>query len=531
MTCTERRRLPGAWKAAVRLGRQASVVAVVVVLSACATQPSVERTQPIPIDAARRTLSVGFEQLSERYIEYQPVGALAFEGLRGLNAIDPAFEATRNAETVSFGVEGHGSHSVAAPSDTDAERWAVLTVEAIRTIREESQALAKASIEQIYEAIFDGSLSLLDTYSRYAGAEEAALNREKRSGFGGIGIIVQNAPRGAAIVQVLYDSPALQAGLREGDIVTHIDSKPVVSAKSTDISDPVRGPIGTSVVLRIERANAETFDVDLTRQRVASPTVYVSDRSNIITARITGFNRSTTRQLAAQLTETIQRLGGGARGIVLDFRGNPGGLLSEAVRMADLFIPDGRIVTTTGRHPASVHDYEAREDDLAGGLPIVVVVNGRSASASEIVAAALQDHERAIVIGSISYGKGTVQTVIPLPNEGELTVTWSKFLAPSGYALNGLGVRPSICTNAVEATAEQLIKQAASSGADLINIFEAWRGIDRRSDTDRKSLRAVCPASDRVDDLDGSIAESLIVDRGLYNRILAFAPMSVAAHK
>ena len=530
MIRTVRRRVPGAWEAAVRVGHRATLVAVLLILSACAARPPVERVQ-IPVDAARRTLSVGFEQLSERYVDYLPVGVLAFEGLRGLNAIDPAFEARRDGETIVFGIEGQNSHTFTVPSDADAERWAVLTVEAVRMIGEESRPIALASIEKIYEAIFDGSLSLLDAYSRYAGAEEASLNREKRSGFGGIGIVVQNSARGALVVQVFDDSPAVQAGLREGDVITHIDSEPVGSVRSPDISEAVRGPVGTNVALRIERANGESFDVDLVRRRVITPTVHVSDRNNIITARITGFNRATTGQLAAQLSETIQRLDGAARGIVLDLRGNPGGLLSEAVRMADLFIAEGRIVTTQGRHPASMHDYEAREDDVAGGLPIVVVVNGRSASASEIVAAALQDHERAVVIGSVSYGKGTVQTVIPLPNDGELTVTWSRFVTPSGYALNGLGVRPSICTNAVEATADQLIKRAVSSGADLIDTFQTWRGIDRRPDVDRKNLKAVCPASDRAGDLDGSIAESLIVDHGLYNRVLAFAPMSVAARK
>jgi carboxyl-terminal processing protease len=158
----------------------------------------------------------------------------------------------------------------------------------------------------------------------------------------------------------------------------------------------------------------------------------------------------------------------------------------------------------------------------------VVIVNGRSASASEIVAAALQDHERAIVVGTSSYGKGTVQTVIPLPNDGELTVTWSRFVTPSGYTLNELGVRPSICTAAPASTAEQLIHRAVASGKDLIEMFRAWRGADRPG-ADRKSLKANCPASDTTAAVDAAIAETLIVDHELYNRVIAFTPAMASA--
>jgi carboxyl-terminal processing protease len=201
------------------------------------------------------------------------------------------------------------------------------------------------------------------------------------------------------------------------------------------------------------------------------------------------------------------------------------------VRVADLFISSGRILSTNGRHPASVQDFEAREDDIAPGLPIAVLVNGRSASASEIVAAALQDHDRAIVIGSSSYGKGTVQMVITLPNEGELTVTWSQFITPAGYVLNGLGVHPSICTNLANANAEQLIRKTLDSGSELTHVLDIWRGIDRHPETDRKRLKALCPAKDAMEDVDDEVAEAVIVDLGLYQRILAFAPTMVAAHE
>lgn len=507
---------------------RATVSACTLLVSACTALPHNSRTE-IPTEAAQRTLAVGFQQLSDRYVKYLPVGELAFEGLRGLNLLDPDFEAKRTGEIVSFGVDVGRLHAVPMPDETDADGWAALAVDAVRLMQSESNTIASASVERIYEAIFDGSLSLLDTYSRYSSADEAVRNRDKRSGFGGIGVVVKNTARGASVVQVVANSPAVQAGLVEGDIITHIDHAPI--GRLTDLSDVARGPIGTSVQLRVVKHSGEALDIDVRRQRVIAPTVEVAVRDDIVTARISGFSRSTARELRTQVNDAVTRLAGAARGLILDLRGNPGGLLSEAVRVADLFIAEGRILTTQGRHPSSVHDYDAREEDIASGLPMVVLINGRSASASEIVAAALQDHDRAIVVGSSSFGKGSIQMVIALPNEGELTITWSQFITPSGYVLNGLGVHPSICTSASDANAEQLIRRALDGGNNLAQILDTWRHIDSHPETDRKGMKALCPASDSVANRDTTVAETVIGDADLYRRILAFAPTVLAAQK
>ncbi|MCD6075394.1 MAG: putative C-terminal processing peptidase, partial [Rhodospirillales bacterium] len=290
-------------------------------LSACTTQPSVPQTV-IPVEAVQRTLSVGFQQLSDRYVEYVPVGVLAFEGMRGLNALDPDFEVVRTGDSISFGIDEFHRHASKAPADSDADGWALLALDAVRLTQPESPAIATAPLERIYEAIFDGSLSLLDSYSRYAGAEEAIQNRDKRSGFGGIGVVVQNTARGASVVQVMVDSPATRAGLVEGDVITHIDQHPI--GPLSDMSDIARGPIGTSVVLRVVKRNGETVELDVKRQRVIAPTVEIAVRNDIVTAQISGFNRSTARELSTQVNDAIARLRGSARGLVLDLRGNPG---------------------------------------------------------------------------------------------------------------------------------------------------------------------------------------------------------------
>jgi len=523
-----RRRANRARTSPVRALSRAVVPALGLFLCACAMQALAPRTV-IPTEAAQRTLSVGFQQLSDRYVEYVPVGTLALEGMRGLNALDPDFAVVHSDGTVSFGIGQTRRHVLSAPAEADTDGWASLAVDAIKLAQLDSSAIASAPLERVYEAIFDGSLSLLDAHSRYVGADDAIHNRDKRSGFGGIGVVVQNTVRGASVVKILPDSPAISVGLIEGDTITHIDQRPVRPLK--DVSDLARGPIGTSVMLRVEKRDGEIVEVDVKRQRVIESTVEVVVRNDFVTARISGFNRGTTRELAAQVNNAVSRLRGSARGLILDLRGNPGGLLSEAVRVADLFIPEGRIVATQGRHPASIHTYDAGDDDILAGIPMVVLINGRSASASEIVAAALQDHDRAIVVGSSSYGKGTVQMVIGLPNEGELTVTWSRFVTPSGYVLNDLGVHPSICTSTAGASVDELIRSALDHGADLTHILETWRGVDRHPETDRKDLKALCPASESVGDIDGTVAEAVISDTNVYQRLLAFAPADLVARK
>ena len=204
---------------------------------------------------------------------------------------------------------------------------------------------------------------------------------------------------------------------------------------------------------------------------------------------------------------------------MLDLRGNPGGLLDQSVSVSDLFMPRGRIVSTHGRHPDSHQFFDADRDDLARGKPVVVLVNGSSASASEIVAAALQDSGRGVVIGSNSFGKGTVQTVLRLPNEGELTLTWARFHAPSGYALQRRGVLPDICTSGEAGSVEALLEKIRR-GERLINRQLRTQNINLNDTESLDELRANCPVSEEETDLDLQVALALLEDAGLYAEVL-----------
>ena len=199
--------------------------------------------------------------------------------------------------------------------------------------------------------------------------------------------------------------------------------------------------------------------------------------------------------------------------------------------MADLFLTQGQIVSTRGRHPDSIQHYEASGGDLANGLPVAVLVDGKSASASEIVAAALQDRGRAVVIGTVSFGKGTVQTVIRLPNDGEITLTWSRFVTPSGYVLHGLGVRPGICTSGGEGNGRDILSDALARRPETSNILAAWRKTGVDDEERRRELRASCPAQRRPAVLEIDVAKQLLGDRVLYGRALDIPAPATAERK
>jgi carboxyl-terminal processing protease len=220
------------------------------------------------------------------------------------------------------------------------------------------------------------------------------------------------------------------------------------------------------------------------------------------------------------------------KGIVLDLRGNPGGLLDQAVAVADAFLRKGPIVSTRGRHPESVQRFSATGRDLANGMPMVVLINGRSASAAEIVAAALQDRGRAVLVGSNSYGKGTVQNITRLPNEGELILTWSRFYAPSGYALDSLGILPNICTSTLKAApGPDLRQRMLESIGPATNVLIMWRTLTGHDKARRTALRGKCPKHSETPEIDIKIAREILEDRRLYARTLDMSAPRVAKEK
>ncbi|CCQ75161.1 S41 family peptidase [Magnetospira sp. QH-2] len=495
---------------------------------------SVASLAPLPRPAMTHTLTTGYEAITDKFIQPVSVARLALDGLQGLGAIDPALVARADDKQLEIRVGAVKLASLAVPEEGDVGAWARLSIDAIDAARHGSPALRKADSETVYEALFDSALSQLDVYSRYAGAEQARKQRARREGFGGIGIRYRAAASRVRITEVLPDTPAHVAGITKNSLITQIDGAGTAKLNRIQIQNLLRGPINSRVTLRILPANehkAVTFD--LVRRRIVPASVFdKGTKDGIVVLRISSFNQHTSRNLAKAIKEKKDQLGSTFRGLIIDLRGNPGGLLRQAIDVVDLFLDQGAIVRTRGRHDDSFQSYEAESGDILNGLPLVLVVDGKSASAAEIVAAALQDHGRAAVIGTSSYGKGTVQTVIRLPNDGEMTLTWSRFISPSGYVLHGLGVRPVLCTSRNTSWSDK-------TDADLSDMVDrgraaltAWRTAPSDDNVQRGALRDACPAERRRHNSDLVLARRVVSDTPLYaHMITPKATASVAEHR
>lgn len=490
-----------------------------------------------PYDAteAERTFAYGYTAIVERHLDRISAAAIAMEGMRGLAAIDPEIGISRLDHQVLLSASDHVAAEYPAPAEDDARGWARLTVTAALDARGLSAKMKDTDLEKVYEVVFDATLSKLDLFSRYAGAREAREHRDSRNGFGGVGIKFDVAEGESRITEVMDDSPAAAAGLKVADIITHIEGESLAHLSKDDVSRRLRGPVSSSLSLTVRRG-FKPIDIALRRGLIVPPTITAHLRDGIGEVQLSSFNQQTTQALRHALEQLHEQNGGPLAGLVLDMRGNPGGLLDQAVSVSDLFMRDGTIVSTRGRSPLASQSYDAHEGDPGEDLPLVVLVDGKSASAAEIVAAALQDSGRAVVAGSNSYGKGTVQTVIQLPNDGEITLTWSRFHAPSGYALHGLGVLPTLCTAEAPANAEAEATLTNALHPAATEAVTANLGLWRHARLDerelRRQLRATCPSGRPGDSrLDLEVAERLLHDPEAYAAALALSapPPSPAA--
>ncbi len=486
---------------------------------ACASQDTgvTAKTDPSLADLL---FTIGYQDITDIYIDEVDASNLALAGLGNLTSLDPDVSIMESDGWVTLSVDGKPAGSFTAPDSVDAEGWGHLTASALKAGRRSSLELNDTKLEDLYEVVFDGVLGELDNFSRYAGRDEARENRASRDGFGGIGVRIRLIERGVRILSVMENTPADRSGLKGNDIVVKIDGSPTAGLAQREVVRRLRGPLRSRVALTIERDDLpENLNITVVRAHIVPQTVKYTRKGNVAIMRLSGFNQRTTRALREKLELAKDEIGPALKGIVLDLRGNPGGLLDQAVAVSDLFVSSGRIVSTHGRHPDSHQYFDADPYDLAKDRPVVVLVNGNSASASEIVAAALQDSGRALVIGSGSFGKGTVQTVLRLPNEGELTLTWARFHAPSGYALNGRGVLPDICTAGDDLGAEDVLERLRN-GDMPIDWKTRRMDFDPDDEAGIETLRATCPARQTETDLDIEVARRLLEDPDLFARVL-----------
>ncbi|MFP6691191.1 MAG: S41 family peptidase [Alphaproteobacteria bacterium] len=327
----------------------------------------------------------------------------------------------------------------------------------------------EVSDSELIEAAINGMLSSLDPHSRYLNAKSFEdMQTQTRGEFGGLGIEVTMDDNGfVKVITPIDDTPAQRAGLEPGDFVTHLDGESILGLTLAEAVDKMRGPIDSGIVLTIQRPGAEaSFDVEIIRAviRIRSVRVRMED-DDVAYVRISSFSEKTTRDLEREIDKLRDEYGDTLKGVVLDLRNNPGGLLDQAVSVSDSFLVQGEIVSTRGRRPDSIQRFNAKSGDLIDGMPMIVLINGGSASASEIVAGALQDHHRAIVLGTRSFGKASVQTVIPLGGHGAMRLTTARYYTPAGTSIQARGIHPDIVVE--QAKIERINRGPRRSEANL----------------------------------------------------------------
>ncbi|MDG1936576.1 MAG: S41 family peptidase [Paracoccaceae bacterium] len=311
-----------------------------------------------------------------------------------------------------------------------------------------AQYVEEVNEADLIEAAINGMLTSLDPHSSYLSPDAAKEMRfQTRGEFGGLGIEVTQQDGFVKVVSPIDDTPADQAGIEAGDFITHVDGETVLGLTLSEAVDLMRGPVGSEIVITVVREGEDDpFDVTIVRDTIKLKAVRVRTEGKSVVVRVTTFNDQTYDNLSQGIAKHIEEAGGvdNIDGFVLDLRNNPGGLLSQAIKVSDAFLEKGEIVSTRGRDPQDGDRYNASPDDLAQGKSIVVLINGGSASASEIVAGALQDHQRAVVVGTKSFGKGSVQTVMPLRDSAAMRLTTARYYTPSGRSIQALGVSPDI---------------------------------------------------------------------------------------
>ena len=380
--------------------------------------------------------------------------------------------------------------------------------------------------QKLIEAAIGGMLTSLDPHSSYMNAKDfAAMQVQTKGEFGGVGIEVTQQDGYIKVVSPIDGTPADKAGIQTGDMISHVNGQSVLGLNLDQAVDLMRGPVGSEIVITVERKGTkDPFDVSIIRDTIKVAAVKGRTVGDTVVLRITSFTDQTYPDLEKEMKKQIEAVGGmdKVNGFVIDLRNDPGGLLTQAIKVSDAFLTEGEIVSTRGRNPEDNERYNATAGDEAMGKPMVVLINGGSASASEIVTGALQDHRRAIVVGTKSFGKGSVQTIIPVRGEGAMRLTTARYYTPSGRSIQALGIMPDIVVAqpVVDPNAKPA-DDAAKSAADKTISEADLRGAisnDSMTDDEKKQLeedRARTEEAAKLRDEDYQLAYAVDILRGL----------------
>ncbi len=498
---------------------------VFIPLIACADSPGPNRLDAN--DEAGRLFARAYSQVMEYYLEPLTAKEVALASLKKLSTLDADLSVNDASGAVELNEAGKVIDRLPPSAERDWRGWGAITSTLLHEARAQSPKLAALSEDAIEQAMFGGLTGTLDRFSRYASPELAREQRAAREGFEGLGITLEYAGGEVRVTAVVPASPAERDGVMVNDLLVAIEGVPTANLTRADVVQRLRGPAGSRVTIALARpGQKKPIDKTIARAYIAVPTVTARHDGSIGIVRLSSFNQHTAESMREALAKLRDETHGSLRGIILDMRGNPGGLLDQSVAVADAFMTGGRIVSTRGRNTGSFQEFDATSGDIAGGLPVVVLMNGGSASAAEIVGAALQDSGRAIVVGTSSFGKGTVQTVLRLPNDGELTLTWARLITPAGYILHEHGVVPNVCTSGAaddDQSIAAIIKKSAT-----VAVADARSRVSL-DEPGWARLRETCPTQTGDHAVEIETAKRLLNDPTLYAHIIHAEPASVAA--
>ena len=442
--------------------------------------------------------------IAPRALQQLTIPQMTIWGLNGLAALDPDLSTSLVNNQITLNGPEQMILAVPAPGPDDAMAWGKAAAQVASAAYAVSPALQQAGTQGVISSFFDELFNHFDPYSRYEPPLQAAQDQLLITGLASAGVSFAQQGDEVVIGSVAAGGPAENAGLSVGTQVLQVDGRPVYPGEITHLNNSMSGIYGTPTTLQLQdpAGSGVPQNVTITRAFIPPQTVFAepSPAPGVLALKISGFNKGTGNQFSSALATAM-----GAQpapdGLLLDLRGNRGGILRQAILVADSLLQSGEIVQTAGRDPDADQSVEAEGSDLTGGLRIVVLVDGQTASAAEILAASLADNRRAVVVGSETLGKGLVQTVTTLPDGGELFVTWSRVLAPLGWPLQGLGVMPQVCTS-LGPSGLQTQLSALAKGKNLMApaLTQARATRAGASVDDILSVRDACPADTGSDE-------------------------------
>ena len=367
--------------------------------------------------------------------------------------------------------------------------------------------------KDLVEAAINGMLTSLDPHSSFLNNDNFSdMQVQTKGKFGGLGIEITMEDGVIKIVSPIDDTPADKAGLQPGDLIIAVNDKPIRGMTLSDAVDKLRGAVGSKVTITVKRGAPEPFNVTLKRDTIKIRSVRAKMFEGIGYLRVTTFSEQTTSGLTKEIDEMFRELGNNLQGFVLDLRNNPGGLLSEAISVSDAFLEQGEIVSTRGRSDENASRAYARPGDIAKGLPVVVLINSGSASASEIVAGALKDHRRAVLLGTRSFGKGSVQSVIPLSGNSAMRLTTARYYTPSGVSIQAKGITPDI---EVALARIEKLEGGITREEDLTGALDNGEDLDKGNTQQNAEDKALKPSKTDQSKVDYQLARALDLIRGV----------------